>query len=102
MTPHGRSAAWHVYVVRTKDGSLYTGIATDVERRLAEHEGGTGAKYLRGRGPCRLVYERRIGDRALALRVEHGIKDLPKEEKERLVESDPGMPRLLDALGIDA
>ncbi|MBT8330889.1 MAG: GIY-YIG nuclease family protein, partial [Deltaproteobacteria bacterium] len=46
---------WYVYMLRCCDGSLYTGIATDVERRFAEHQSNSGAKYLRGRGPLALV-----------------------------------------------
>ena len=80
-------ARWSVYVVRCGDGSLYTGIATDVRRRLAQHAqgGGRGAKYLRGRGPLRLVFARAVGSRALAQKVESRIKRLPKARKERLV-----------------
>jgi putative endonuclease len=74
---------WSVYLLRCSDGSLYTGIATDVSRRLAEHEeGDKGAKYLRGRGPLKLVYHREIGDRSLATKVEHRVKRFPKEYKE--------------------
>ena len=78
-------AAYSVYLVRCRDGSLYTGIATDVERRLKEHEASPRcAKYLRGKGPLTLVYEREIGDRGMATRVELAIKQLPRQEK-----SDP-------------
>ena len=79
---------WHVYLVRCKDGTLYTGIATDVSRRFELHQQGEGkgAKYLRGRGPLKLVLKRPIGDRSLALRVERSIKKLPKARKEKLVE----------------
>jgi predicted GIY-YIG superfamily endonuclease len=48
--------SWHLYVVRCRGGELYTGIATDVVRRLSEHESGAGAKYLRGKGPLALVF----------------------------------------------
>jgi putative endonuclease len=76
---------WSVYMLRCGDGSLYTGIATDVQRRIAEHElGKRGAKYLRGRGPLELVYQRAVGDRSVATRVEHCIKQLPRIEKEDL------------------
>jgi len=76
---------WSVYLLRCADGSLYTGIATDVSRRLAEHaEGDRGAKYLRGRGPLELVFHQKIGDRSLALRVEHRVKQFPKAYKEDL------------------
>jgi putative endonuclease len=74
---------YSVYLVRCRDGSLYTGIATDVARRLAEHEDGRkGAKYLRGKGPLSLVFQQDIGDRSLALRVESRVKRLTKREKE--------------------
>jgi putative endonuclease len=93
---------WHLYVVRVADGSLYTGIATDVERRLTEHVAGTGkgSKYLRGRGPLRIVYQRRIGSLGLALKVEHRVKQLVKREKERIVGSRLGTRRLLDMLAL--
>ncbi|MEK6776954.1 MAG: GIY-YIG nuclease family protein [bacterium] len=81
MTP------WCVYLVRCRDGTLYTGIATDVSRRFAEHEQsrGKGAKYLRGRGPLQLVFRKEIGARGLALRVEGKIKRLSKVRKEELL-----------------
>lgn len=80
-------ARWSVYVVRCRDGALYTGIATDVRRRIAEHaqNRGKAAKSLRGRGPLHLVFQRAIGSRGLALRVEGTIKKLPKARKEELI-----------------
>jgi putative endonuclease len=76
---------WSVYLLRCSDGSLYTGIATDVSRRFTEHaEGDKGAKYLRGRGPLELVFHRKIGDRSLASRIEHRVKRFPKAYKEDL------------------
>jgi len=81
------SEIWHVYLIRCADGSLYTGITTDVERRLAEHRAGKGAKYLKGRGPLALAYSRPIGDRAAASREEARIKRLSKAAKETLVVS---------------
>jgi putative endonuclease len=78
---------WYVYIIRCHDGSLYTGIATDVERRFAEHQSNVGAKYLRGRGPLKLVFKQRIGQRSRALKVEQGIKRLPKKKKEALIKS---------------
>ncbi len=84
------SAGWSVYVLRCRDGSLYTGIATDVPRRIAEHERGLiGSKYLRGRGPFTLVFQAAAPDRAHATRAELAIKRLPKPAKEQLVAS-PG------------
>jgi putative endonuclease len=74
--------AYSVYLVRCRDGSLYTGIATDVARRIREHEDSPrGAKFLRGKGPLTLVYQREIGDRSTASRIEFAIKQLPKADK---------------------
>ena len=80
---------WYLYLVRCRDGSLYTGIATDVERRFAEHQQNSAisAKYLRGRGPFELVFQKKIGSRSLALRVESKIKKLSKAHKEELTAS---------------
>jgi putative endonuclease len=88
---------WHLYIVRCGDGSLYTGIATDVARRLAEHRenSGKGAKYLRGRGRLRLVFQKAIGSRGLAMRVENRIKKLPKARKEALIEGDDSIGRIV-------
>jgi predicted GIY-YIG superfamily endonuclease len=95
-------SVWHVYVVRAGDGSLYTGIATDVARRLAEHResGRKRAKYLRGKAPFQLAFQQPIGSRALALTVERRIKRLAKWRKERLVEDNPDPRQLLELLAI--
>ena len=93
---------WYVYVVRTRYGALYTGVATDVARRLAEHEqaNGRGAKYLRSKGPLELAYQMKIGDRALALKVERCVKKLKKVQKERIVTTVPAGEELLKLLGL--
>lgn len=78
-------STWSVYLLRCGDGSLYTGIATDVARRVEQHRAGRGAKYLRGRGPLELVAARAVGDRSRALRIELAIKARPRAEKEALV-----------------
>ena len=76
---------WSIYLLRCADGSFYTGITTDVSRRISEHEqGNRGAKYLRGRGPFELVYQRAVGDRSIATRIEYCVKQLSKSEKEDL------------------
>jgi putative endonuclease len=77
---------WYVYIVRCRDGSLYTGIATDVDPRLAEHEAGRGSKYLRGRGPLKLVFKRRVGQRGRALKIEREIKELSRQKKQELIQ----------------
>ncbi len=78
---------WYLYLVRCHDGSLYTGITTDVARRFAEHQenNGAGAKYLLGRGPLLLVFQKKLGSRSLALRVESKVKKLSKARKEELI-----------------
>ena len=74
-----------------------------MRRRLAEHGAGgrESARYLRGRGPLRLVFRKRIGSRNLALRVERRLKALSKEEKERIVRSRPSLRRLLSRLDLE-
>ena len=96
-------ASWYVYVLRTRAGHLYTGIATDVARRIEEHESenGRGAKALRGRGPLRLVYRRRVGDLGLALRVEKRLKRESKRDKEAIVSAGPTRKALLEQFGFD-
>jgi putative endonuclease len=77
---------WYVYMVQCADGSLYTGIATDVERRVAEHNAGQGARYTRGRGPVTLVYRETVEDRPAALKREYAIKKLPALRKRNLIQ----------------
>ena len=80
------ATSFSVYLVRCADGSLYTGIATDVARRISEHESSTrGAKYLRGRGPLKLAFAKEVGDRSEASRIENIVKSLAKADKEALV-----------------
>jgi putative endonuclease len=75
-----------VYVLRCGDGTLYTGYTTDVERRVAEHDAGDGAKYTRGRTPVELVHAEGFDSRSAALSREHEVKALSRAAKERLVE----------------
>ena len=77
--------SWYVYMLRCGDGTLYTGVTDNVERRLAAHRSGRGAKYTRGRGPLELVYQEQVPDKSAALRREYQIKRLPKQEKEGLI-----------------
>lgn len=76
-------AAWFVYLLRCADGTLYTGITTDVERRLAEHngEGGAGARYTRSRRPVTLAYLEAAASRAEAARREAAIRRLDRTRK---------------------
>lgn len=89
-------SGWSVYLLRCGDGSLYTGIAIDVARRLAEHEAGArGAKYLRGRGPLELAFSQQVGDRSAASRLEYRIKRLSREQKEMLIRRPAQLARLV-------
>jgi len=76
-----------VYVIECSDGSLYTGYTTDVERRVAEHDAGEGAKYTRGRTPVELVHVEAFDSKSAAMSREYEIKQLRRREKLRLVES---------------
>ena len=73
--------AWFVYVVRCRDGSLYTGIARDVNARVSQHNQGRGARYTRGRRPVAIVHVERKRSQGSALRREAAIKALPRKAK---------------------
>ncbi|WP_303723047.1 GIY-YIG nuclease family protein [Malonomonas rubra] len=78
---------WQVYILLCSDGSLYTGISTDVKRRFAQHAAGTGAKYFRSRSPCQIVYLESGHDRSSASRREIAIKKMRLAEKGSLLGS---------------
>ena len=71
----------YVYMVRCRDGSLYTGYAEDVVSRVANHNDGTGAKYTRGRRPVTLVYTQWAENRSKAQQLESGLKKLQRAQK---------------------
>ena len=83
---------WYLYILRCRDGSLYTGITTDVEKRFEAHQSGKGAKYTRGRGPLELVYRETCGDRSTALKRELAVKALTREQKMELIEKKESAP----------
>lgn len=70
-----------VYMLRCKDGSLYTGWTDDLQHRLETHRQGKGAKYTRGRGPLELVYSEELPDKSSALKREYAIKQMKRSEK---------------------
>lgn len=86
--------SWYLYLLRCANGDLYTGITTDVERRLARHAGNRGARRLRGKGPLQLVYSHPVGDRSRALRLEYRVKQLSRAQKEALVAGKRPLPEL--------
>ena len=77
----GDGGQWWVYLVRCADDTLYCGITNDLERRLAAHNSGRGAKYTRPRRPVELVYQEPCPDRPAALRREAALKRLPRAQK---------------------
>ena len=79
---------WNVYIVRCSDGSLYTGIARDVEARVSQHNSGAGARYTRSRLPVKLVYREPAADRSAALKREYAIKRLSAKDKRRLIRQE--------------
>lgn len=81
---------WTVYILECFDKTLYTGITTDMERRLIKHSSGTGAKYTRGRDPYKLIYTELHSTRSQALKREARIKSLSREHKLKLIEGQNG------------
>lgn len=76
---------WWVYILRCADGTLYTGATNDLDRRLAAHNAGRGAKYTRARRPVALVYREEAADKSAALQREAALKKLARAAKLRLI-----------------
>jgi putative endonuclease len=94
--------AFSLYILRCADGTLYTGIAADVARRVAEHASGSrGAKFLRGKGPLELVFEEAAGDRAAASRLEYRVKQLSRADKLELIAGRRQLRDLLEDQVLD-
>ena len=81
---------WYLYILQCGDGSLYTGITTDVEKRLEAHRSGKGAKYTRGRGPVELAYSEMFDTQSEAMQREAAIKKLTRPQKQALIDSQNG------------
>lgn len=76
---------YHLYILLCADGTMYTGITTDLERRIGEHNSSKlGAKYTKARRPVKLIYCKEFGNRSEALKEEARIKKLSRTEKEKL------------------
>ena len=84
--------SWSVYILKCTDGTFYTGITTDINRRIKEHGTKKGAKYTKQRGPFKLVYKASFHNRSSASKEEHRIKSLPLQEKLKLLKSDAVFP----------
>jgi putative endonuclease len=76
---------FYCYILECSDGSFYTGWTTDPERRLSQHNRGTGARYTRSRRPVQLVYLEELPDKGAALKRERAIKALPRTKKQKLI-----------------
>jgi putative endonuclease len=81
--------SWQVYLLRCADGSFYTGIAKDLQARIAKHNAGQGARYTRGRGPVELAYQEEAADRSEAQRREWQLRRLSAADKRALAEHRP-------------
>lgn len=88
-TSEGQPGAWYVYLLGCADGTLYTGITTDLARRVATHAAGRGARYTRSRLPVTPLYAARCADRSEASRREAAIKRMRRDEKLALVRESP-------------
>lgn len=87
--------AWHLYLLECADGSVYTGIATDVAARFAQHANGTGARYTRSRKPVRVLVSFELADRASASRAEYWVKRLTPRDKWALAAGVIGLDAVL-------
>jgi putative endonuclease len=85
MTPSKSNTPYFVYLLECKDKSIYTGITTDLKRRLCEHKDGRGARYTRTHGVKKMIYWERCGTLGEALKREGGIKRWPRKRKLELV-----------------
>ena len=98
-TENEEAAQWSLYLIRTAQASLYTGVTTDVQRRFAEHENrdkkNKGAKALRGKGPLKLVFKIVVGNRSDALKMEFRVKQLSRTDKQRLISRTSKLEELI-------
>ena len=79
--------AWIVYILECADGTLYTGITNNMEKRLATHESGTGEKYTRGRAPFKVILTEHLSTKSAALKREIEIKSLNRQQKFAVVKN---------------
>jgi len=89
---HNASLNWQVYILKCRDNSFYTGITTDLKKRIARHNSGDGARYTRARRPVSLIYSERCASKSDAKKREIAIKSFSRENKESLIKG--GFPRL--------
>ncbi|MEN6391113.1 MAG: GIY-YIG nuclease family protein [Syntrophomonas sp.] len=92
--------SWFVYVLQCRGDTLYTGVTNDLDRRLAEHRQGKGAKYTRGRTPIELLGALEVDNRSLAQAEEHRIKNMKRPDKLKEIASWPCHPEKLPAIDV--
>lgn len=101
------SSPWYIYIIKTGQNTLYTGVTTDVERRFKEHQTGKskGAKYLKGKPPLVLVWHEAVSNKKLAMQLEYRIKRLSREMKDKLVAgvvcTEGTFPELFAQVGVN-
>ena len=84
---------WSLYILQCSDGSFYTGITNDLERRLKMHQAGKASRYTRTRGPVEMLYSETCGDRSSALIRECEVKEWPRGKKEKLIAGERQVPK---------
>jgi putative endonuclease len=84
-TTESRPVRWYLYLLECNDGTLYTGITNNLERRVQEHNNGTASRYTRSRLPVKLLYQERCKSRSSALKKEYGLKELSRKEKKEYI-----------------
>ena len=100
--PENDNQDWFVYILRCSNGALYTGVTTDVRRRVGEHDskGRRSARFTRAFAPVELVYSCSMGAKSLAYRTEYRIKRLPRRKKALVVARNFSKSKLLDFLDL--
>jgi len=98
MEKNNKLSVWSLYIVRCRDGTLYTGISTDVKRRFKQHQNSHGAKYLKSRSPLELVFKYRVGRQSQALKIEDKIKRLTKARKLRVISESDYFKKLMKSI----
>ena len=83
---HKVPSTWYLYIVQTRLGNWYTGITTNVDKRIAAHQAGKGAKNLKGKGPLVLIHQQKVGTKSEASKLEWQIKKLSRAQKEHYVQ----------------
>lgn len=90
-----KSRRWYVYILKCRDGTLYTGITNDLSRREEEHNRGTASRYTRSRRPVHIIFQEPCQNRSAALKKEYAVKSLTRKDKEDYIERHAEKLRVL-------